>query len=81
MTNEIPTQRIIEALQYLLETSGEHFATESGLRPEFQEDVRRGYDTALEHIAYALDLPEAVHQVVDESLPVYRRLRTKFPAA
>ena len=38
MTNDIPTPKIREALQYLLETAGEHFANESGLRPEFQDE-------------------------------------------
>ena len=79
MSADIPKTHIREALAYLIETSGQHFADESGLKTEVQASARRGYDTALEHLAYALNLPASVHQVADDSLPVYRRLRQRFP--
>jgi hypothetical protein len=79
MTKEIPTAQITDVLAYLFETAGDHFSRESGLRPELQHTARAGYDTALEHLAYALNLPAFIHQAVDESVPVYRRLRARFP--
>lgn len=74
-------EQLRQVIAYLFETAGEHFTAESGLRPELQNAARGGYDTALEHLAYALNLPASVHQVVDESLPVYLRLRARFPNA
>jgi hypothetical protein len=72
------THKLINAWNYLAE-NGEQFANkESGLKEEFQPILFAGYCVALQHLAYALNLPVELEDFDEESADA-KRIRKAFP--
>lgn len=82
MDNEIDSlrakQKKLLAVWEYLAANGDGYVSTSGLKPEFQGICFAGYCVALQHIAFALNLPVDLEDF-DPYAPAAQRIRAEFP--